>query len=164
MNTQTDLPPDTAPFPTSTGEAEHRRGRAMTQEEKRIAIAKVCGVHNQFVLVKRGLYYRPEGQGYTSNINEAWRLPEEQATRHEYPHDRPVTKKPAPLPDYFGDLNAMHEAEKVLDVSPESPGSIRYSYAYFVYILTPREMQPMRAPAAVRAEAFGLAMDLWEKE
>lgn len=49
-----------------------------------------------WVLMKRGLYYRPKANGYTSNIEEAWRLTEAEADRHVYPHDEPVTKHRAP--------------------------------------------------------------------
>lgn len=47
---------------------------------------------DKWVLMKRGLYYRPDAKGYTGNINEAWVVTEEEANRHVYPHDEPVTK------------------------------------------------------------------------
>lgn len=63
----------------------------MTNEEKSLRIAKFCGKDNLFVLKKRGLYYRPGASGYTSNISEAWILAEDEANKHVYPYDEPVT-------------------------------------------------------------------------
>lgn len=86
----------------------------MTDTEMRIAIAEACGVANRWFIMKRGRYYRPNACGYTSDIKEAWIVTEEEANKHVYPHDEPVTKHRAPLPDYPNDLNACHEMEKVL--------------------------------------------------
>lgn len=45
-----------------------------------------------YVLRKRGMFYRPNATGYTDRIEEAGRYTLEEAKRHEYPHDEPVTK------------------------------------------------------------------------
>lgn len=49
------------------------------------------GEPEEWVLMKRGLYYRPNAAGYTSNIEEAGVYTEEEAKKHVYPHDEPVT-------------------------------------------------------------------------
>ncbi len=86
-----------------------------TQKQKgRIAIAEFCGLADKWVIVKRGLYYRPNAKGYTGNIDEAWIVSEEEANKRVYPHDEPVTKQRAPVKKYDECLNAMHEAEKCL--------------------------------------------------
>jgi hypothetical protein len=63
--------------------------------------------------MKRGLYYRPQAKGYTSNIREAWIVSEEEADVHVYRHgEEQVTMHRAPAIDYCNDLHAMHEVEK----------------------------------------------------
>ena len=86
----------------------------MTNEEKSRRVAKFCGKDNLFVLKKRGLYYRPGAGGYTDRISEAWILTEDEANKHVYPYDEPVTKHPAPLPDYFSSLDEMHKVIMLL--------------------------------------------------
>lgn len=77
----------------------------LTPEELRV-IAESLGIASRFVLMKRGLYYRPNGHGYTDRIEEAWILSGEEADKHVYPHDEPVTKHLAPLPAFATDANA----------------------------------------------------------
>lgn len=86
----------------------------MTPEAINIAVAEACGTADRWVLIKRGLYYRPNRHGYTNNISEAWVLTEAEADKHTYPYDAPVKKQRAPVLNYFASLDAMHEAEKVL--------------------------------------------------
>ncbi len=45
-----------------------------------------------YVLMKRGLFWRPDGKGYTGNIEEAGRYTLQEAMQREYPYDEPVTK------------------------------------------------------------------------
>ena len=80
--------------------------KSSSEEEERVRIAEAMDVQSQFFIKKRGLYYRPNAKGYTSCPNCAWLVSEEVANRHAYPHDEPVTKHPAPLPDYHHDANA----------------------------------------------------------
>ena len=73
------------------------------------------GLDNLFVIMKRGLYYRPEAKGYTSDINKAWKCTESVAKQEEYPHgDEPVTKHPAPIPN-FDSLDVIHSLEETLN-------------------------------------------------
>lgn len=83
-----------------------------TPEQQRIIVAE--WMPKKFVIMKRGLYYRPNACGYTDNPNEAWIVDEATADKHTYPHDEPVTKHPAPTPDYPNDLNACNIAEEKL--------------------------------------------------
>lgn len=84
---------------------ETRSIDSLTPEEL-LEIAESMGLENRFVLMKRGLYYRPNGHGYTDAIEAAWVLSSEEADKHVYPHDEPVTKHPAPLPAFGSDANA----------------------------------------------------------
>lgn len=106
----------------------------MTQGEKRIKIAEKCepwDVSNR------------EGSKYKSWADYVERVC---GAIHE-------------IPDYFNDLNAMHEAEKVL-----TNGQME-AYAYVLLETTGfREKSGVwtfHATAAQRAEAFGRALGLW---
>lgn len=118
----------------------------MTDEEKRISIAEACGVANRFVLLKKGFYYRPNGNGYTFKIENAWILSEEEADKHVYPRGGLVTKQRVPPPDYLNDLNAIHDAEKTL--------SIDETAEYDVHLRRFVERWYWHATARQRAEAF----------
>lgn len=88
----------------------------MTNEEINKAIAEHVGTADRWLIVKRGYFYRPEAKGYTSSESGAWKLPIVEAKRYEYLiGDEPVTLSRASIPNYAGDLNAIHEAEKALD-------------------------------------------------
>jgi len=88
--------------------------KAMSDEELKLEVAQLAGVADQWVIMKRGYFYLPKGNGYTLNIYEAWVVTEAEADKHVYPHDEQVTKHRAPLPDYPHDLNAVHEVEELL--------------------------------------------------
>lgn len=115
----------------------------MTQEQKRIAIAEACGwepVTKQEVIEWAGAAALSR---MYPNECQWWK------DAHRYSFvclDN--------LPDYWRDLNAMHEAEKTLEdpdlyerhLSSECEGS---EYLF-------------HATAAQRAEAFGRTLGLWE--
>ncbi len=86
----------------------------MSPAAQQAALAKHLGLDRQFVLMKRGYYYRVNAQGYTDQLSEAWRVSEAVAKVHARPGDQPVTMHPVPLPDWAGDLNAMREVELTL--------------------------------------------------
>lgn len=128
----------------------------MSPEEQQRAIADACGQLDRWVLKKRGLYYRLKACGYTDHISEAWVVPESVADQHTYPHDEPVTKHRAPLPDYLNDLNAMHEAEKVLTAEQ------RAEYRRILFELPPEECESNTfATASQRAKAFLRTIGKW---
>ena len=62
------------------------------------------------------------------------------------------------IPDYFSDLNAMHEAEKVLDIVAE-----RGDYWDYLSFITGGEDEMIYATASQRAEAFLRTLDKWEE-
>ncbi len=82
----------------------------MTPTAQTAALAKHLGLDRQYVLMKRGYYYRPNAMGYTDQLSEAWKVSEAVAKEHVYPHDEPVTMYPTPWPDWAGDLNAIRSA------------------------------------------------------
>lgn len=59
-------------------------------------------------------------------------------------------------PDYLNDLNAMHEAEKVLDYNQLREMEDSVSFQFAVY--------PFHASARQRAEAFLRTIGKWEDE
>ena len=133
----------------------------MSPEQQRIAIAEACGPR-LFVIYKvnRG-YYLNDACGYTDNIELAWQVPEEIASKHatgpshEREPDR-IIKKPAPLPAYTADLDAMHEAEKVLTAEQW------VSYWSFIEEVV-KDISILHATAAQRAEAFLRAIGAWKE-
>jgi hypothetical protein len=128
----------------------------MKPEAQRIVIAEACGKNRLFVLMKRGLYYRPNAKGYTRNAADAWILSEEEANRHVYPYDEPVTKYTAPLPDYLNDLNACHEMEKAL-----GPFGTKLWHDYTMLLGGIMAGEQVHAAAAQRCEAFLRTIGKW---
>jgi hypothetical protein len=110
----------------------------MNKQEQRIKIAEACG----WELVDyypRGILKKPIFK---------WRAPNEKAKK-ELPHYLDI-------PDYLNDLNAMHEAEKVLDKLPLREG-------WNLYIDSLRKLENgYTATASQRAEAFLRTLNLWE--
>lgn len=74
----------------------------------------------------------------------------------------PLGRKGRYAPNPVVNLNAMHEAEKILDVEPSSPDSPRYRYSRLLYDIVPKSNQPFRATAAQRARAFLETLNLWK--
>lgn len=101
----------------------------MTPEAQRIAIARACGIKN---IQKGGYCYIPEGQTWGSSKQ---------------------------LPDYLNDLNAMHEAEKILTLDQQC------SYAVKLAKLRNKPYDDFGcfATAAQRAEAFLRTLNLWKE-
>lgn len=92
------------------------------------------------------------GWKFDKNQYKQWISPDE--TTWNYP------------PAYNKDLNQMHEAEKSLDVTnggPVSSDCLRYAYSSILYKLVPVWVQPFRATAAQRAEAFLKTVGKWEE-
>ena len=107
----------------------------MSPQEQRVAIAEACG-------------WKKEGS--------LWICP---VTKRGWATDYPP-------PNYPADLNAMHEAENVLDSTNggiKSPDCLRYAYAGNLYRIVPEDMQPARATAAQRAEAFLRTLGKWKE-
>lgn len=137
----------------------------MTHEAQRIAIAKACGVGQKWLLIKRGFYYRPNAAGYCEDIASAGRFDEAYAKSDVSATNGDVRMVKEPLPDYLNDLNAMHEAEKMLQGS----GPLWQMYGSQIQNVVnyhcvgvvgdyPRDLRSLaflvHATAAQRAEAF----------
>ena len=87
----------------------------MNSQEINQRIADAIGEGDLHFVMKRGLYYRPMAQGYTSNPDEAWRLPLAEAKAHECLRgDEPVTLRKCPPRNFCGSLDAMRVAEEVI--------------------------------------------------
>lgn len=83
----------------------------MTPGEINREIAEKVGTADQWLIVKHGLFYRPEARGYTSHESEAGKWPFAQAKEHErLCVEDPVTIKQATIPPYSSSLDALHEA------------------------------------------------------
>jgi hypothetical protein len=108
----------------------------MTPEEQRIAIAEACGWEARHDHLK-WTWLRPDGRAFNGE-----------------------------LPDYLNDLNAMHEAEKVLremqtmtyldrlgDIVSQGMGEGSYGEIWNI----------LHATAAQRAEAFLRTLHLWKE-
>lgn len=76
-------------------------------ELNEVFAVEVAGIPRLFTLMKRGYYYRPNANGYTASIQEAWRITEDVADKHVYPYDEPVTKHRLPHDNYSTDANTM---------------------------------------------------------
>lgn len=112
----------------------------MTNEEKRIKIAEACG------------WNEIEWHQLTN--------PREARERKLFCRDTQLHKC-GWLPDYFSDLNACHEMEKVIKLAQ------RRDYWNWLYRITEqgRMAEPgwltTTATAPQRAEAFGKTLNLW---
>jgi len=105
----------------------------LTNEQKRIKIAEACG-------------WTQHSDGYWSNLTLTPR----------------GSVSASALPDYLNDLNAMHEAEKMLTEEQK--------HKYLDYLSTFTEgrrdedyvwWDTVFATASQRAEAFGRTLNLW---
>lgn len=123
--------------PNAPARGERRR---MSPEAQRIAIAKACG------------------WTYTKTVNNPDPTPYGRLPKGEHPtmHGKEV-EWDLPLPSYLSDLNAMHEAEKVLLNSKKS--GIWTTYLYWLEVVCDVPMH--HATAAQRAEAFLRTLNLW---
>jgi len=99
----------------------------MTEEQQRIAIAEACG------------YKYLESYGWFDKDGETYYIGNEDIVSPQ-------------IPDYLNDLNAMHEAEKVLTADQW------YKYDRLMPL---RDPQKIHSPAAQRAEAFLRTIGKW---
>lgn len=118
----------------------------MTPKAQRIAIAEACGLRVE--IAPQGGYYvviqrndlRPDGY-----VKGAYHIFEDGALRE--------------IPDYIHDLNAIHEAEKVL-----TDNQLVNYYRHLRDICGEWVIDAVRATAAQRAEAFLRTLNLWQDE
>ena len=153
----------------------------MTDQEINIAIAEACGW--RLFVIRKPLYapfdlYRPNAQGYTGNIAEAWKVAEDVAKKYvtgpAYNNEPDkVVMEPAPVPDYCHDLNAMHEAwnyARTHDKSPDHEFESGFDLALTEVVLktginpTFVKSYTINATARQRAEAFLRTIGKWRGE
>lgn len=116
----------------------------MTTEEKRIKIAEHCG----WTFHPPSYNVPPFTDSFKAEALLCWVRPGSMAHQTELP------------PDYFNDLNAMHDAEKSLTLSQIK------TYGQILSEFTDESDQvtwtrQWHAAAPQRAEAFGLTLGLW---
>jgi hypothetical protein len=109
----------------------------MKPESQRIAIAEACGWKNL-------CWYRVD-------VNEEILIGNSPKDTHPYS---------SPVPDYLNDLNAMHEAERVI------PENLRGAYTTTLHIFSShyadeREWLAIHSTAAQRAEALLRTINKW---
>lgn len=116
----------------------------MDKEKQRIAIAEACGWY---------------GIRETSHRWEVTDPPAPPMCIMGY-HDKHGKQR---LPNYLNDLNAMHEAEKVVqDLCPEGETLCEQYESELDHIVGSGYL--IFATAAQRAEAFLKTLNLWEEE
>lgn len=122
----------------------------MTPEQKRIAIAELCG----WKWVKNHCFKNGSFMG-SESFGDGWRRPNSDF----------VTDNPSELPDYTNCLNAMHEAEKVFTQEDQKH---RYLEALAEVVMSGKDYAidaghawlVTHATAAKRADAFLLAHNI----
>jgi hypothetical protein len=125
----------------------------MTPEQKQIAIAEACNLFRLAPLKRTNRRGKDDPNGV-----RLWYCDEDHGGAKSY----------AEIPDYFNDLNAMHEAEKVLTSDQQ------FDYIYelndslgLVPLSSPASYREAvlwtftHSTAADRAEAFGKTLNLW---
>jgi hypothetical protein len=112
----------------------------MTPEQQRIAIAEACGWKN---------HDHPD----VMQFKQGWTMPEKWCMDPKgvlrFNHDRP---------NYLNDLNAMHEAEKVL---AQRTTDVLGSYQLYCQVLLDFFGSGVSYTAAQRAEAFLRTIGKW---
>lgn len=129
----------------------HTPFRAMTPEAQRIAIAEACGwkspYHPENIAGMNGWWSQKRGVWWVNPLSERVMI--------------------SSVPDYPNDLNAMHEAEKVLMHDQQVQFSIEVGRLTTAYLPASRsawtDFTLMHATAAQRAEAFLRTLNLWKE-
>jgi len=130
----------------------------MKPEAQRIAIAEACGVRVKSFGFRYGA---KDWLGAGSVASEGYyneSFAEQEARELTFKHSMvcgDIYEHPARLPDYLNDLNAMHEAEKVLP-------AIKHPGTYGIILEEVAGGWSMTATAAQRAEAFLRTIGKWE--
>lgn len=132
----------------------------MSPQDQNAALSKLHGKDDLWVILKRGLYYRPRAAGYTSKIEEAGIYTYQEAKRHEYVYpgiEDPVTIDKLPPLDYVNDLNAIHEIETLMLTDEQR----RLVWLKLLSFFDGGDEEPTFATAAQRAEAILKVLRLW---
>jgi len=120
----------------------------MNPHRQLIAIAEACGWHVSLT------------HDYTLyGLREIGTLPQFETRCPAFTRDGAISDVQG-LPAYLTDLNAMHEAEKVLPVGNQINGTVAYGNKLMRICGTHEAC--IRATAAQRAEAFLRTIGKWE--
>lgn len=127
-----------------TGAAIFAMSEKLTQEEKNIKICEALGWRRIKPDMVGPLCWEKANEPHEFGFTAYW--------QHE-------------LPNYFNDLNACHEMEKVLDEKQE----LRYLAKLAAQVSIGKQHtvswnreRTYHATATQRAEAFGLTLNIWE--
>jgi len=121
----------------------------MTPERQRIVIAEVCG----WTCCGQVPGLHPHGLAPWLKVSD---YTSEQVLNHEVPIDT--------LPDYLGNLNAMHQAESHLGCVIDTDGTLEFAYELqLIKVMKPSGWRIYYATAAQRAEAFLKTLNKWEE-
>jgi len=115
----------------------------MTQEEQRVAIAEACGIAGPF--------------------DHRWVKEYEKEGGDEWGFTGFEKGELVFIPDYLNDLNAMHEAEKLLKRQLCGVEYWQKGYGRFQTLLAEFTVNPFSATASQRAEAFLRAIGKWKE-
>ena len=126
----------------------------MNKEKQRIAIAKACGhsfEKTNICSYCHGNTPYEAGDDYGITLYEECKYCNNTGKVKSYY---------VGLEDYVGDLNVMHEAEKLF-TNPHSDRRVRQTYRNWLHKLN--RGQVWSASATQRAEAFLRTLNLWEE-
>jgi hypothetical protein len=138
----------------------------MTQAEINAAISEATGESKLVGLVKGSLWYRPYGHGYTGRSSEAWRLTLEEAKKHEYlqgASDEWVQIVNFNPRDFYGDLNACHEAEDKLEFDHYPRRERYHEYLHQMILKEGIERPLISATAPQRCAAILRTIGKWKE-
>lgn len=143
----------------------------MSKDEKRIKIAEACGCR----------FWITEGDIYNGMFNPCWsEIPPYGSNTHKSGFWREVKSNEVVfgmllnrIPDYFGDLNAIHEAESILTPEQRIKYAKELDYAcsdmlsepvpYSGEIVNwPQAFGMIHLTADERAESIGTTLGLWK--
>lgn len=99
--------------------------------ELNLKLAELLGTADKWYILKRGLYYRPGGSGYTGRHEEAWTVSKEEAVKHEYKCGDPiewVNIERAPIPRYASSPELCFAVEAALKADMCTDVTDRDSY------------------------------------
>lgn len=129
----------------------------MSPTEINRAIHEAVGANQYVGLMKRGYWWRPNGNGYTDRQSKAGRYTREEAGRIAPVSDNEVTiHEFAPL-DYCGDLNEIQKA-----IESRTPNEVTRILLAICDMCAVEHVWPILAPASMRARAFVQALKLSE--
>ena len=141
----------------------------MKPELQRIKIAEACGIHPLRYLV---ILCHPDTassntwlSGDESSLAGAQKVADDLVSRGRILKEIRKVQNPT-LPDYLADLNAMHEAEKVLTAEQCNQYNHELCEVKREYskTLPQSERWTWGSSAAQRAEAFLRTLSLWQDE